>query len=75
LGKVRKRGEKMLYELAYVWETKKEADEHAKGLRKTKHGVRKHKTYAGIKVKRVKGGYGVYYKESKNYNKWLRTGK
>jgi hypothetical protein len=65
----------MSYILAYVWETKKEAEKHANGLRKTRHGVMKHKTYAGIKIERVKNGYGVFYKETKNYNKWLRTGK
>lgn len=63
------------YEIAYTWKTKKEADEHARDLRKSKHGVIKHKTYAGVKIVHTSKGYSVYTKESEYYKKWLKTGK
>jgi hypothetical protein len=63
------------YVFAYAWKTKKEAEEYADTLRRSKHGIIKHKTYAGVKIIHTSKGYSVYAKESEYYKKWLRTGK
>ena len=63
------------YKLGYTWKTKKEAAEHASLLRRIKYGIMNRKINYGVIVVKVKGGYSVYYKESKGWIKWLRTGR
>jgi hypothetical protein len=63
------------YRLGYTWKTRKEAVEHAKSIRRSEYGIMKRKIHYGVKVVKVKGGYSVYYKESKGWIKWLRTGR
>lgn len=63
------------YELGYVWQTPKEAQEHAALLRRQEFGVMKRRVYSGVKVQKQTGGHAVMAKESLGYLLWLRTGK
>ena len=58
----------------HMWDTKEQAEKHAKTLRKSSHGVLKKDTYDYVKVKPVGNKWASRFKESKDYIYWLRTG-
>jgi len=63
------------YEVAYVHPRKEEAEKHARDLRRSHFGIMKRRIYVGVKIVPKPKGFAVLAKESKGWNKWLRTGK
>jgi hypothetical protein len=65
------------YKHGFTWDTKKEAIEHVNTLRHMKGGIpKKVKVNSGVFMQKTASGkYSVYYRESKSYNKFIRTGR